>query len=120
MRIGRLIPFPVVFIFLAACSPTFTPVVIPTIETVNPNMATISLMEKILTFNFGVTGRFSIYLDDNLYPLAEFICCPPGIIGMVNNGTALGPGLFPVTYEGARHGSCTCVDRDFRVGMVIP
>jgi hypothetical protein len=119
MRIGKLIPLFLFFTVLAACAPRFTPVVTPTIEAVNPNMATITLMDNGSTFNFAITERFSIYLDDSLYPLAEFICTPTGIIGMVTNGSALGPGVYSVTYEGVTPGSCTCVDRDFSVDIVI-
>jgi hypothetical protein len=119
MRIGKLIPLFLLFTVLAACAPRFTPVVTPTIEAVNPNMVTITLMDNGSTFNFARTKRFSIYLDDTPYPLAEFICLPQGIIGMVSNGSALGPGVYPVTYEGVTPCSCTCVDRDFSVDIVI-
>lgn len=107
------------FLVLTACSSRFSPVVTPTIETVNPGMSTITLMDNGLTLHFKVTERFSIYLDDKLYPLAEFNCSPQGVIGMVSNGSIMGPGAFPVTYEGLIPGSCTCVDRDFSVDIVI-
>jgi hypothetical protein len=119
MRIGKLIPVFLLFTVLAACAPKFTPVITPTVEAVNPIMAAITLVDNGSTFNFAKTERFSIHLDDTLYPLAEFICSPQGIIGMVSNGSALGPGVYPVTYEGVKSGSCTCVDRDFSVDIVI-
>ena len=114
----KVLGFPI-FLLLVACSSGFSPVVTPTIETVNPEMSTITLMDNGLTLHFKVTERFSIYLDDKLYPLAEFNCSPLGIVGMVSNGSTMGPGVFPVTYEAVMPGSCTCVDRDFSVDIVI-
>jgi hypothetical protein len=119
MIIGKLLPFFLAFIVFVACAPRFKLVATPTIETVNPNSATLTLMDNGSTFNFKVIERFSSYLDDTLYSLAEFSCTPEGIIGLVTSGSALGPGVYPVTNEGATPGSCTCVDRDFSMDIVI-
>jgi hypothetical protein len=71
------------------------------------------------SFSFNITSRFSIILDDTLYPVNELSCTPERIIGQISDGSVRGPGLYPVMFEGVKSGSCTLSDRDFQVEIVI-
>jgi len=70
-------------------------------------------------FTFTVTTRFTVFLDDQNYPVNELKCSPDGIIGMVSNGSMRGPGLYPVMFEALQTGQCTLTDRDFSVQLTI-
>jgi len=76
-------------------------------------------MDNGSTFTFTATELFTFTLDDTLYPLADFSYTLQGILGMVSHGSTVGPGGYPAKFEGVTPGSCTRLNRDFSVDIVI-
>ncbi len=65
------------------------------------------------------TDRFSVYLDDQRYPLNELQASPAGILGIISNGSLRGPNCYPVMFEAVTEGSAVLRDRDFQLRIVI-
>ena len=129
MKTGVILLIP---LLLCACSTTFPPTsqttatailpeATPTIDMVAEMLqqANIKLSDKGKTFTFAVTSRFTVFLDDQNYPVTGLKCSPEGIIGIVTNGAYRGPDLYPVMFEGIQIGKCTLSDRDFSVQILI-
>jgi hypothetical protein len=81
--------------------------------------ADIKVSDSGKTFPFGVTVRFSVFLDDARYPVSALRCSPEGVIGIVSNGSLRGPDLYPISFEGLQPGTCQLTDGDFSVRIVI-
>ncbi len=65
------------------------------------------------------TDRFSVYLDDQLYPISELEVDPAGMLGKVSNGSVRGPNCYPMMFEAATEGSAVLRDRGFQLRIVI-
>jgi hypothetical protein len=71
------------------------------------------------TFTYSGTSRFTVILDKNLYPPAELICRPDGVIGTASNIPSVTPPFYAARFEAVKAGSCILSDRDFHVTIVV-
>jgi len=83
------------------------------------NNAAITLKSKGQTFTFTVTTRFSVFLDDEKYPIKALTCEPAWVMGYISNGSFRGPDRYPIEYEATTPGECTLRDGDFAVKIVV-
>jgi hypothetical protein len=83
------------------------------------NNAAITLESNGKTITFPVATRFSVFLDDDKYPVKALTCNPTWIIGYISNGSLRGPGRYPIMYEATVPGECTLRDGDFTVKIVV-
>lgn|SRR5574341_252773 len=83
------------------------------------NDAQIKLSDNNKTFSYHLTDRFSVFLDDENYPVKDLTCTPDGIIGYVSNGSLGGPDGYPIMFEGVAEGKCRLEDHDFHVDIII-
>ena len=79
----------------------------------------ITLEDNGRTFTYTVGTRFSVFLDDQAYPVQALQCGPESVIGYVSNGSLRGPDLYPIMYETTKAGSCTLSDGDFSVEIKV-
>ena len=71
-------------------------------------------------FTFTVNSRFTVFLDDDLYPFSEWECLPDGVIGFSSLYAAgRAYGTWPAAYDTIRVGRCEFRDRDFAAEIVI-
>ena len=71
-------------------------------------------------FTFTVNSRFTVFLDDDLYPFSEWECLPEGVIGFSSLYAAgRAYGTWPAAYDTIRVGRCEFRDRDFAAEIVI-
>jgi hypothetical protein len=110
-------------IVLSACQKATpiqtTPDIGATITTEQKNDAQIKLSENGKTFTYHLTDRFSVFLDDENYPVKDLACTPDGIIGYVSNGSLGGPDHYPIMFEAVSEGTCRLQDHDFHVDIVV-
>ena len=83
-------------------------------------MAHVRLEGRGQVFTFTVGSRFTVFLDDDLYPFSEWECLPKGVIGY-SSLYAAGRvyGTWPAAYDTLRVGRCEFRDRDFAAEIVI-
>lgn len=65
------------------------------------------------------TDRFSVYLDDRLYPLSTLQASPAGRLGIISNGSLRGPDCYPLMFEAVTEGDALLSDRDFHLRVVV-
>jgi hypothetical protein len=83
------------------------------------NNAAITLESNGKTITFPVATRFSVFLDDDKYPVKALTCKPTWVIGYISNGSLRGPGRYPIMYEATAPGECTLRDGNFTVKIVV-
>ena len=83
------------------------------------NNAAITLESNGKTITFPVATRFSVFLDDDKYPVKALTCKPTWVIGYISNGSLRGPGRYPIMYEATAPGECTLRDGNFIVKIVV-
>ncbi len=105
--------------------PTFTPLSGPC-ATPEPDMLSqisgrsITIADTGKTYVAHVTSRFSIYLDDRVYPLQDLEkAVPSNFFGYISNGSIRGPQCYPIMYEALREGKTTITLKDFTLNVVI-
>src|SRR5215216_2258274 len=103
--------FLLMMIILSACqaatpAPQPTPDIHATITAEMKNNAQIKLSDSGKTFNYHLTDRFTVFLDDTDYPLKDIACTPEGIIGYISNGSLGGLDYYPVMFEAVAEGEC--------------
>ena len=96
-----------------------TPDIHATITTELKSNAQIKPSDDGKTFNYRLTDRFTVFLDDTKYPVKDLVCTPEGIIGYVSNGSLGGLDNYPIMFEALAEGTCRLEDHDFHVDIVV-
>jgi hypothetical protein len=65
------------------------------------------------------TDRFSVYLDDQLFPLSQLQVVPSGTLGVISNGFVRGPSCYPIMFEAVVEGKARLGDRGFWLQVVV-
>jgi len=71
------------------------------------------------TFVYGVTTRFSVFLDEANNPKAHLVCTPSGVIGGISNTPPATPPTYAATFEGVAPGTCMLADDNFSATIII-
>ena len=66
-----------------------------------------------------VGTRFSVFLDDEKYPVNSMILEPGCPLMYVSNYSFRGPDLYPIGYEAAQVGTCVLRNGDFSVTIIV-
>jgi hypothetical protein len=66
----------------------------------------------------GVGARFSLCLDEAKHPLRQLVTAGCAV-GSVSNLSVRGPDSYPIGFEVTGPGSCTIVDGDYHVRIVV-
>jgi hypothetical protein len=66
----------------------------------------------------GVGARFSVCLDEVEHPLRQLVTAGCAF-GSVSNLSVRGPDSYPIGFEATAPGSCTIVDGDYQVRIVV-
>jgi len=83
------------------------------------DMANITLENNGQTITMSNYRRFSVFLDDDKYPVRQLQCEPKWIMGYISNGSFRGPDLYPITFETTTVGECTLRNGDFAVKIIV-
>ena len=72
-------------------------------------------------YDFWLTSRFSIVLEESAYPAAKLVltCAPDVILGRISNIEPAPPAYYVNRYEGVALGQCTIRDGQFEVTINI-
>lgn len=72
------------------------------------------------TFNYPITSRFTVWLDQTKNPAANLKCTPSSILGSVSNAPATTtPNIYAARFEGVSEGTCILTDDNFRATIRI-
>ena len=69
-------------------------------------------------FEYPITSRVSVILDENKYPKNNLSCSPEGLLGSISNIPSVMAPLYVVRYEILTTGQCLLRDGDFSVVIV--
>jgi hypothetical protein len=81
--------------------------------------ADIALDDRGKTYDFTVSDRFTVFLDDTGHPLKNLSIDPQGVIGYISNGSVRGPDNYPMMFEAVQPGEVIVRNDDFRVLIVV-
>ncbi len=71
------------------------------------------------TLTVHQTDRFSLYLDDRMYPLEALQTDPADRLGVVSNGAIRGPSCFPIMFEAVSEGRAVIRDGNFELAVLV-
>jgi len=73
------------------------------------------------SFDFWLTSRFSIILNESDYPVAnlDLTCNPKIVLGRISNVEPVPPDYYVIRYEGSGLGQCTIQNGQFEVTINV-
>lgn len=63
--------------------------------------------------------RFSVHLDEGVFPVSDLRVFAAGILGGISNGSVRGPSCHPILFEGVTEGKARLSDRSIRLQVVV-
>ncbi len=84
------------------------------------NKITVTESDNDKTLVYTKSSRFAVTLSEDKYPLPQdWGCAPAGVIGYAPDLSSNGPNQYPIGFEALHEGTCTLVNNDFKVNIIV-